>query len=203
MDQEIQKLDNLTKEVNEIVAHVESMEVASPEDMEKAADVLKYIKTKINAIEENRKELVQPLNEHVKMINARFKAYTTPLSSAETIMKGKVSSYIEAERKKQKEEQARLEELRAAEIKKAEDEGKKDWEMPPPVVASKPDAGKAQGGFGAIHTRDYWTYEVEDISKVPFAFITVDDAVVREAIKEGRRDIPGLRIFNKPSVVSR
>jgi hypothetical protein len=50
--------------------------------------------------------------------------------------------------------------------------------------------------------RMLWTFEVIDKAKVPIEYLYVDEQVVRQAItgKDGLREIPGLRIFEKPSV---
>lgn len=194
--------EQVPAEVTKIVTHVESMVVESEKDMEAAADVLKFIKTKIKAYNDERTGLVKPLNDHVKKINERFKAYTGPLEDAEVALKGKVAKFLAAEREKQRKEQERLDAERRAAEAKAKKAGKEEWELPPTPVASAPTT-KAKGGYGAIHTREVWKYEVEDISKVPLAFHTVDDATVRAAIAEGARDIPGLRIYSEDSVVSR
>lgn len=55
---------------------------------------------------------------------------------------------------------------------------------------------RLHGDYGAVgFSAEKWTYEVEDPTRVPLGFLTIDDAAVRAAIAEGVRDIPGIRIF--------
>jgi hypothetical protein len=46
--------------------------------------------------------------------------------------------------------------------------------------------------------RDNWIHELADISKVPVAYLCINDAVVKAAIRSGTRSIPGLKIVNSP-----
>ncbi len=46
--------------------------------------------------------------------------------------------------------------------------------------------------------KDDWQYTVSDLSLVPAAYLQVNDAVIRAAIKSGTRTIPGLTIKNHP-----
>jgi len=48
-----------------------------------------------------------------------------------------------------------------------------------------------------------WTFELEDLSKVPQEFLTLDEKKVKEKIKKGIREIPGLKIFEKTNVTMR
>jgi hypothetical protein len=53
------------------------------------------------------------------------------------------------------------------------------------------------GGYGSTaYVSRSWTFEVIDLDQVPREYLSLDVAVVREAItRAGVRDIPGLRIF--------
>jgi hypothetical protein len=53
------------------------------------------------------------------------------------------------------------------------------------------------GGYGSTaYVSRSWTFEVIDLDRVPREYMSLDVAVVREAItRAGVRDIPGLRIF--------
>jgi len=50
---------------------------------------------------------------------------------------------------------------------------------------------------GKLFTRKFWTYDVEDTTKVPMEFLCVDNEAVDSAIKKGMRNIPGLTIYEK------
>jgi hypothetical protein len=65
------------------------------------------------------------------------------------------------------------------------------------VRAQAPPAPVAiRGEYGSTaFAVERWDYEVEDPAAVPLGYLTIDDEAVRQAIAEGVRAIPGLRIF--------
>lgn len=56
---------------------------------------------------------------------------------------------------------------------------------------------KAAAKNKTLGGRTTWDYEVIDGNKVPRLFLTIDEKEVRAAIKDGEREIPGLKIFQK------
>jgi hypothetical protein len=55
---------------------------------------------------------------------------------------------------------------------------------------------RLHGEYGATaYSIEKWDYEIEDLEAVPDGYWTLDDTAIREAIAEGVRNIPGLRIF--------
>jgi hypothetical protein len=152
--------------------------IESMADIEHATDMLAYVKKYAKAVDAERTALVRPLNDHVKSINARFKEITGPLEEAEMVLKSKMAAYLKK---------------RAMEQEEKTDGGAAANAVP--VVV--------QGNYGTTSTRERWNFEVQDISKVPLGFLAVDEKLVREAINEGRRCIPGLRIFRDDIIVNR
>ncbi len=61
---------------------------------------------------------------------------------------------------------------------------------------------RIQGDYGSTaYVTRQWTFEVVDLDRVPREYMSLDVAVVREAItKDGIRDIPGLRIFQSETL---
>ena len=51
--------------------------------------------------------------------------------------------------------------------------------------------------------RNVWTFEVQNLSNVPREYLMLDEKKVREAIRSGERNIPGLMIFQKQQTVYR
>jgi hypothetical protein len=51
--------------------------------------------------------------------------------------------------------------------------------------------------------RRTWTFEIEDASKVPAQFLIVNEKAIREAVRSGAREIPGIKIYQEVSVVAR
>ena len=45
-----------------------------------------------------------------------------------------------------------------------------------------------------------WDFEVLDKSQLPLEYLKVDETAIRNAIRNGERDIAGLNIFQKPQL---
>ena len=72
------------------------------------------------------------------------------------------------------------------------------------ATASLPDLTRSRSQNGGLAgLKDNWVYEVTDIAVVPPAFLQVNEALVKAAIKTGTRSIPGIRIFNDPKAYVR
>jgi NADH dehydrogenase/NADH:ubiquinone oxidoreductase subunit G len=68
------------------------------------------------------------------------------------------------------------------------------FEPPPAPAVAKP----TRGDFGGVaSTKKVWAFEVVGFEQVPNAFKLLDEKAVREAIRTGVREIPGLRIFQE------
>lgn len=216
----------------ELVSMAERCEIKTVEDLEKASDLLKFIKSTYKKAEEERKSITDPINASVKILNSRFKTITDPLSRAEDSVKAKILAFEQERRRKAEEEareQARLDAIAAAEAeakRKAEEASEKLIEdgqidifadpveieisvdvssivIPEPVVNNAPVRG-AYGSTTSVVKR--WTYEVTDIAALAaFApeLVSVVGSLINAKIRDGVRDIPGLRIFQDESISSR
>jgi septal ring factor EnvC (AmiA/AmiB activator) len=119
----------------------------------------------------------------------------------------------EAEERKEKESKKAAEERRKreeAEIeavrKKAEEEARaievKVPEVPMPIMPERENITRTELGTSA-HQRKEWKHEVVNPDLVPREYLTVDDKKIREAVKMGVREIPGVRIFEDSTTVFR
>lgn len=73
------------------------------------------------------------------------------------------------------------------------------------VLAPAADITRTRGDVALTTTRQVWRYRVVDITKVPAAYLMVNDAVVKAAIKgkTGVREIPGLEIYDELEATNR
>lgn len=207
-------------------------EIKTVEDLEKASDLLKFIKSTFKKAEEERKAITDPINASVKILNSRFKTITDPLSTAEGNVKGKILAF-EQERRRKAEEEAR-EQARLAAIKAAEDEARRKAEeesakaiedgqidifadpvevevkideaslvIPEPVVNVAPVRG-AYGSTTSVVKR--WTFRVTDIAALAAYdkdLVAAVSVEINKRIRDGVRDIPGLDIYQDETISSR
>ena len=70
-----------------------------------------------------------------------------------------------------------------------------------PVIPEIPKAVRTESG--SAHQRMTWEFEIEDATKVPRAYLAIDEKLIRQAVKAGIRQIPGVRIFEQASTTFR
>jgi hypothetical protein len=71
----------------------------------------------------------------------------------------------------------------------------------PSVVVEAP--APLRSASARIAERKRWTFEVVDAAKVPDRFKVVDDKAIRQAVKDGERQIAGVRIFQTDELAVR
>lgn len=193
-----------------LVVLATALVVESQPDMAEGTDLLAQIKKTLKRSEEARDVLVRPLNDHVKMINAQFKTVTAPLADAERMIRQKMLTYaaaLEKERQEEAERVRRAEQERALEAAAALEAAGKIVEAE--VTLSFAAEAKAEvtrveptttDAGNTTSIRKIWKHEVTDFGAVPDAFKIADDVKIREAVRAGTREIPGVRIYQEDSL---
>jgi phage-related minor tail protein len=97
----------------------------------------------------------------------------------------------------------KAEEERLEAIRKAEEEAKKNEVIAPtvidPVVQAAANVTRSETGSAAF-SKAPWTFKVIDPQAVPRAYLIVSDNLLRDAIKQGVRSIPGVKIYQENQV---
>lgn len=181
-----------------IITRAKNFQITSEETASDANNILHWIAGKKKVLEERRRFFITPLKDHVKRIEAELKMVAEPLIKADVIIRGKVVDYrikIKEEAKKKEEElQRKAEKERQKQVEKAEAKGEAP---PPPAPMPTVEVPKTTEGITMVKT---WTYEIQDINKVPREYLILDTAAVMKAVRLGIREIPGLRIYQKETV---
>lgn len=183
--------------------------VHSQATLERANEFLKGVKTYRKQIADLMDPAIKKGREAVAENVSIKKRLDDPAKAAEEIVKPVITKYLAEQdelRQKEKEklEQAAEEKFeKAREIerlgdkKKAEEIRKAETAvadaLPPPV--------KAAGTFLTKH----WTWEEEDLDKVPRKWWTLDRLAINKEVREkkGKTNIPGIRVFQKASSKTR
>ena len=132
-------------------------------------------------IETKRKALIEPFRKQQSAINDMAKELTDPLDQVITIANLKATNY-QAQLNKLKEEEA--EQLRAA---AALFDAEEALYIPP--------MAKVLRGDGAMAiTKTEKVFRVVDIEKVPAKYLMVNEALVKQDLKLGINEIPGIEI---------
>lgn len=195
-----EKLGEISADVKNQTKLANSIVVADEKTELKASELLVNVKARIKKVDEWRKFFVKPLQDHVKTINAEFANVSEPLEKIENALKNGISTYRMELHRKAVAEQARIDKIRQTANEKRLEKGQ-DIINAPVATVETPDAPvKTQAG--TVSTSLEWTYEVEDIHEVPRQFLRCEanHSEIMKAIKEGKREIKGLKIFEKVSV---
>jgi cell division protein FtsN len=193
------------EELNKIV---ESLVVTNAEEEKKAVEILGKIKQYQKRSEDNRTTLVKPLNDHVKMINARFKETSAPLVAMERKAKSVILKFKQAEQKRLDEERKKQEEedrkafeaerkkkLEEANNRKEKKEIKQEEFTPTEKPVEKKTPVRTESGTAS--TKKVWNFEVIDPTTVPDDYKVIDEKLIRVAVRNGVREIKGVRIFEE------
>lgn len=164
-------------------------EVTNAEQANKATDLQKIIQSFLKQAEDERKAYTKPLNDVVKKLNAEFKKVTGPLTDAKQLVANKLSAYAAEQRRiAQQEEERRRREMEEQALKQAESEDETAAEDTLTSATRALDIAKRNPGFSASgshtgatgHSRVTWTFEVEDLAKVPRIWLTLNESAIRQ-----------------------
>jgi malate synthase len=167
------------------------------------ANAIANLRNIIRQVEDTRKELVKPLNDHVKFINSRFEQFLNPVKKAENYLREQISQYraqVEEARRKEQDRQDRLAEKRA---ERAEERGdvRPIPEVVAPIVSGSPKTIAVSTGRLCFMKIRKW--EVSNLEKVPREYFVLDESRITKVVKAGIPDISGIRIWEEEVPVAR
>jgi uncharacterized membrane protein YqiK len=208
------RLAEFDRQIDDLVAKISALEVSSPETEHLALNLGQTCDKVLKALESSRKAAVEEPNAFVKSVNSVAKHYQEKLNVGLRTSKDKLNVYMaqkavevqkaaEAERRARAEMQAKLD----AEAARLTAEAKAKNEAAEAITAPKlPDAPPAtvpktvRSAEGSATMVKSWTFEVTDPAAVPREYLVVDEKALRAAVKDGIREIPGVRIFEDSNI---
>lgn len=206
----------------EFLLKIRSSEIINEGDNLKACELLKEINSYNKTVKSLKAAEEAPFKSSLKEITEKYKNALDFLAEAEKLLRSKISDYAEIKLERLREIQ-KLDTKRAEEIaiKKLDElqalkESSGDYdEVTKAALISSIDskvnavieeistADEISVGNSMTTFRKYITFEIVDITKVPAEYLSVDTKAINQAIRNGVRDIPGLKIFEKLSTVMR
>ena len=179
-----------------------SLEVKDAGSESKGAEMTAQVKRLKKTIEAKQEEIIGDASKFVRLVQAFTLPFRKDLEAIEAQVKRKLGDYgfrkeqarriaEEAARKAAAEAQAQIDaEAKAANVEPVQ--------LPTPVVPKQNAPVRTESGTTSYVSQ--WTYEVEDVSKIPARYLLPDPtnkAAVNESIRAGVREITGLRIFER------
>ena len=176
--------------------------VITPENIKNSIEKKKLIMLRIKEGKADKKRWEDPVKKELDARKAISKDMFTELMESKTIMDKKLLVFQEASEK----EQARLaaekldqEEIRRKEREvvredetRIESEKRKATQMAEDITdVVVPEETKVSG------TKKRWTFSVENEDLVSRKYMSLDSKKINEAIRNGEREITGLKIYQK------
>lgn len=183
------KLEESLQESVKFYDIIKDHEIADETEYEEATELLKATKGKIKLLDQERTLTVKPLNDQVREINAWYKKPLDKLKAIETTMKKMLAQY----QLRQRQEQERLLAEAASE--------QTDHAQAQLLVMQA--AKKTAPVVSGVSVREVWRWELVDESKIPMEYYSLDHSKIDAAVKSGKREIPGIRVYQDAQVAVR
>ena len=186
MINDIQKRDDyiaLKNNIQQAVKESRAVIILDESHVDKAGFYLKNFRGLSKRIETLRKELVDPLNQDVKIINSFFKTLQSEFSGEEQRLNNELQDFLTEQRQKQEElrikEQTELEDSILSEAELFNDES---------VLNNVPKVEFKTTGLGDIssnvtQTRSK-TWSLIDLDKVPRQYLILDEKMISQLRKD-------------------
>jgi hypothetical protein len=191
--------------IEEMVRQAQGLEVKTDETNQEAVRMGTSAKGLTKKIELARKQVIEQPSDFVKGINAFCKLFTDKLASIEELMKSKISSYRAFQEQQRREAEIAMkkatEDLQKDLDKKAKETGTEPVKLTEPIVPKRESVTRTE--TGSAHARKVWDFEIIDVKAVPREYLVVSTTLVRDAVRGGVREIPGMRIYERDGTTFR
>lgn len=222
-------LDQYRADIDRIVAFGGELTVTNDGEAETVTEVLGRIAATRKKVKAARLVITRPLDAQKKAALDLEKAILQPLEPVDRTLRAGLGEFQAEQQRKARAEQERLDrerreaeeaarrEAEAAAVKAAEadedqaDEAEAEADLARArelVTQAAPrrevaPAGPAKAASGTASTRMVWKATVTDEAEVPREFLKVDTAAINRAVRQGVREIAGVRIEEVPEVAVR
>jgi len=189
------------KEALKLQARAEAKVIATPDDIKAATEDLSDISRLKKAMEEKKREYLDPLKIQAEAIRETYSTLMDPILAADKITRDKILAY----RQEQEDRRREQERINAVKLQTAEDERRLSGKPSEPVElieVSPTVPTHVSTDLGATGQRANWKWEVTDFSLVPDDYKLINPGVLTRVVKasKGKVTIPGIRIFNEPII---
>ena len=184
-----------------------------------ATRFLKEVNAKLKDFKSQREKYIKPMKDSIKAIDDKLKEPIKLLEDTDTTLREKLNAYLSEVRRQEEQrlvlERKKAEEEALKEIDHLEDakryageydevtqkaiqrtiENKQNKAIEATVLDNKINLSTNSASVSMV-----WAFEVTDKSKLPLEYLKVDEVAIRNAIRNGERDIAGVKIFQKPQL---
>ena len=191
----MEKEITIIKEINPVLASVNTLSITVKEDLIPATDLLSKINKFADTLKKDRLSLTQPLEDSLKLIRAKYKPTEDLLKEAVDTLKQKMGAFQAEQLRIQREEEAKIVAKVESGYIKPETAINKLEEVEQVDTKIKADAG-------GVTFREDKDFEVIDVSLLPPKYLLPNLTEIRIAMKAGI-ELPGCRYFTKQTIINR
>lgn len=194
------------RRISEMQQQADALEIRDDSGEKQAVDAAAQAKKLVNALEDQRKSVIADPDKFVRSVNSFVRTFRQPLDNVVNTLRLKIGTFqYEKELERRKIQKAMEEEARKLQEKLDAEAKEAGIELPPvmPVPAPRPDSITRTEAGASASIRTQWTGEIIEPGKVPREYCSPDQSKISQAVKAGVRQIPGVKIFEKPITVLR
>lgn len=169
-------------EAEAVLAVVQKLDLSTQVNRDKAGLTVQAIRGKLQSLKELQKRFTMPIDAAKKAVTAEFKPVIEYWEACNVALSDALMAAHEAASAAQNKALARV----------AETAGNTSHDV---LVIAHATPATPEG----LQERVTWSFEVTDHGAVPERFWTVNETLIREAVRDGAREIPGVRIFEVKS----
>lgn len=184
-----------------------------------AITFLKEVNTKMKDFKAQREKYIKPMKDSIKAIDEKLKEPIKLLEETDTTLRQKLNAYLDEVRKREEErlilERKKAEEEAIRQLDNLESmktqageydevtqkaiqrtiENKQNKAIEATVSSEKVNLSTSSASVSMV-----WDFEVIDKAQLPLEYLKVDEVAIRAAIRNGSREIAGVKIFQKPQL---
>ena len=190
----------LVTPITNIAGQVQLLKVIDPLSNQRATDMLLQLREMRTNLEARRVEIIRPLQEGVKKVQALFKPGLTLLDNADEALRNKVIEYRVQETARATAEREKLTKAAHKAQARGDDEGAAALAVQAVMTAAPERRTEVGTGVGAVSVRNVVDFEVLDVGAVPREYMMLNEVSVRAALRAKVTEIPGLRIFTRDTL---
>jgi hypothetical protein len=122
------QIAEVLREVSPLVQRAGEMQVRDDAEAASATEFLAQLAARKRTIEKERRGIVDPINQGVKVVNERMKAAQEPLDEANTILRAKMQTFMQEQERLRKEAEAELRKVQERQQREADERQRADEE---------------------------------------------------------------------------
>lgn len=180
---------------------------------------LKEVNTKLKDFKAQREKYIKPMKDSIKAIDDKLKEPIKLLEDTDTTLRAKLNAYLSEVHKREEErlelERKKAEDAAIVEIDSLEaiksQSGEYDEVTQKAIQRSiENQQNKAIEATAKVEKINLstdtasvsmvWDFEITDKTQIPLEFLKVDEVAIRNAIRNGERNISGVKIYQKPQL---